>query len=124
MTKNFLLLIIFLIFGISLITFILILRYINPYEVNNLILIFFWFSFILTISTFFTFIFYIIKKIHYRWEVLIRHIWTSFRQWLIIAIYFVLIFFFYKIKIPIITSSIILLFILLFIELFIQNMYS
>jgi len=124
MTKKLLLIMIFLVFIISLITFILIIKYVNPYIVNNMILFFFVLSFLLSISSFLTFIFYYIKKIHYRGEVLLRDISSSFRQWLFVGVYFLWLLFFYKTWVPLLLSSIVLFLLFLILDFFIQSILA
>jgi len=124
MTKKFLLLLIILVFITSLITLLLIIKYVNPYSMDNIILWFLAMSFILSVSSFFTFIFYIIKKIHYRWEVLINHISSSFRQGFLISIYLLALLLFYRLEIPLVLSSIILFLLLLIFEIFFQNIFN
>lgn len=122
--KTFLILIILSVFIISLLLLILIISYINPFTSNNIIIYSFLLSLFLFISTFFTLILFFIKKIHYRWQVVINHISSSFRQASLIAVFFILLGFFEKIGVPIYFSSLLLFILLLFFELFIQNIYS
>jgi hypothetical protein len=69
-------------------------------------------------------IFYFIKKIHYRGEVLVNHISSSFRQWFFISIFLIWLAIFYRIGVPIYFTWFLLLVLLLFLELFIQNIYN
>lgn len=122
MKKSFLLLVIFLIFIFSSITFYMIMNYLDPY-INKIVSIgFITFTFILSISTFFTLFLFFIKKIHYRWRVEIFHIKSSFRQWFFISILFCWIVIFKVLNGPIIVLWFLLFLILSFLELFIQNL--
>jgi len=122
--KNFLILILLLVFIISSIIIFLILNYIDPFNSNNLILFSFVFSSFLFVSTFFTLILYFIKKIHYRWQVLLYHIRSSFRQASFIAWFIMWLIYFENIWVPIYFSSFLLCILLVFLELFIQNIYT
>lgn len=122
--KNILLIILILLFIVSSLILILTLKYINPFTANMGIIISMIISFILSISSILSLIFYFIKKIHYRWEVLINHIISSFRQAFLISLFFVWLIIFYKIGVPIYFSWFLLFILLLFFELFIQNIYN
>jgi len=122
--KNFLILILLLVFIISTIIIFLILNYIDPFNSNNIILFSFIFSFFLFVSTFFTLILYFIKKIHYRWQVLLHHISSSFRQGALISLFFIWLAYFENIWVPIYFSSFLFFVLLVFLELFIQNIYT
>ncbi len=122
--KNILLIILILLFIVSSLILILTLKYINPFTANMGIIISMIISFILSISSVLSLIFYFIKKIHYRWEVLINHIISSFRQAFLISLFFVWLIIFYKIGVPIYFSWFLLFILLLFFELFIQNIYN
>lgn len=121
MKKRFVLFIIFIMLIINIITLFLILKYVDPYFnktiwVSSLIV-----TFILSVSTFFTFILYIFKKIYYRWEVFIYHVLTSFRQSFLFSVFIVWLMFFYIENIPMILTSFLLLIMLFFIEFLFQN---
>ncbi|MDD2871066.1 MAG: hypothetical protein PHS49_03675 [Candidatus Gracilibacteria bacterium] len=122
MKKRFLLLLIFIIFVISLITFFLILNYLDPYEYKVVAISSISFTFVLGVSTFLTLLLYFIKKIYYRGRVYVYHVLTSFRQGFFVSLFFVgMIFFNILGATPILTGF--LLFILfIFLELFIQNL--
>jgi len=122
--KNILIIILFLVFLISSVIIILILNYIDPFTANNIIIYSFLFSIFLSISTFFTLIIYFIKKVHYRGQVVINHISSSFRQSWFIAMFFIGLWFFEKIWVPIYFSAFLLFILLLSIELFIQNIIT
>ncbi len=122
MKKSFLLLVIFLIFVFSSITFYMIINYLDPYSNKILAISFVSFTFILSIASWVCLFLFFIKKIHYRGLVDIFHIKSSFRQGLLIAIFFAWIIFFKIIEAPIIILSFLLILILIFMELFIQNL--
>lgn len=122
MKKRFLLLIISLIFLVSFLTFILILKYLDPYSSKYMSIIFLSLSFLLTISSFLSLILYFVKKIYYRGNIGLYDVKTSFRQ-----AFFIWLFIFWVIVFRIfwvwIFFTWILLFILFtFLELFIQNL--
>jgi len=122
--KNFLIILLILVFIISWLIIILILNYIDPFSSNNIIIFSFLISFFLFISTFFTLILYFIKKVHYRWQVVLNHISSSFRQSSFIAFFIIGIGLFERMWIPLYFSAILLFILLLFLELFIQNIYD
>lgn len=121
MKKRFLLFIIFIIFLVSLTTLILVLNYVDPYEFKNLALFSILFSYWLTISCFFTMIFYFIKKIYYRWNVYIYHVLSSFRQWFLVAIFTSSLIYFHNIWVSTFIAWSILFIILILLETFVQN---
>lgn len=121
MKKRFLLFIIFIIFLVSLTTLILVLNYVDPYDFRNLALFSGLFSYCLTISCFFTMIFYFIKKIYYRWNVFIYHVLSSFRQGFLVAIFTSSLIYFYNIWVSVWLTWGILFTILFLLEIFVQN---
>lgn len=88
MQKRLLLFIILLIFLVSSLSFILILNYFDPYLNPALAIFVIIFNFILAIASFMTLILYFIKKIHYRWDINLYHVKTSFRQWIFVSLIF------------------------------------
>lgn len=91
MNKNILLFIAFIIFLINILSLFLILNFIDPIEssqgtkviaLTSLIV-----TFILSISSISTIIFFFIKKIYYRGEVFNYHIYTSLRQGFLLSIF-------------------------------------
>ncbi len=124
MTKGLLLIFLFLVFIVSTIMITLILKYIDPYTANGIVLFSLFSSFILGITTFLALIFYFIKKVHYRWEVLTTHLTSSFRQGLFIAIFFVWLWIFERIGVPLVFTAVLFSTLLIFLELFIQSIFS
>jgi len=122
MKKRFLLLIIFIIFIFSLVTFILILNYLDPYEHNITAISSIIFAFTSWLSSFITLIFYFFKKIYFRWRVYVFHVLSSFRQWFLISLFFIWMFYFNLLWASLIITWFALLLILVFIEMFIQNL--
>lgn len=121
MKKRFLLFIIFCIFVVSLITLILVLNYVDPYEYKNIAIFSALFSYTLTISCFFTIIFYFLKKIYYRWNVYLYHVLSSFRQGFLVAIFTQSLIYFNNIWAPVFFTWAILFIILLLLEIFVEN---
>ena len=124
MTKGLLLIFLFLVFIISTIMIILILKYIDPYTANGIVLFSLFLSFLLAITTFLALIFYFVKKIHYRGEVLTTHLSSSFRQGLFVAIFFIGLGVFERLGVPMVFTAILFSALLIFLELFIQNVFS
>ncbi len=123
MTKGLLLIFLFLVFIVSAIMMILILKYIDPYTANWIVIFAFFASFILGITTFLALVFYFIKKVHYRGEVLTTHLSSSFRQGLFIAIFFVWFGIFERIWVPLLFTALLFSALLIFLELFIQSIF-
>lgn len=91
MKKNILLLIAFIIFLINSLSLVLILNFVDPINssqwtkviaLTSLVV-----TFILSISSLFTIILYFFKKIYYRGEVYMFHIYTSIRQGVLISFF-------------------------------------
>ena len=122
MKKSLLLLIIFFIWLFGLLSFLITINYLDPYQNKTLAIFLITFSFILMVSWLWTIILYFIKKIHYRWEVELYHIKTSFRQSLFTAFYIIWVILLIIIKAPLIVLASLLLLIFIFLELFIQNL--
>lgn len=122
MKKRFLLFIIFIMFVLSLVTFVLILNYLDPYEYKITALISIIFTFILWISTFVTLFLYFFKKIYFRGRVYIYHVLSSFRQSFFISIFALVLIFFNILWASLLLTWWLLLLILTFLELFIQNL--
>ncbi len=122
MKKRFLLLIIFIMFLFSLITFILIINYLDPYQYKVFGLISIIFTFVLGLTSIITITLYFIKKIYYRWRVYLYHVLSSFRQWFFFSLFVLFMFFFYWLGVPILLTWVLLLIIFTFLELFIQNL--
>jgi hypothetical protein len=120
-TKIFLSLI-FVIFLISIVTLILVLNFMDPYSNRTVSVITAGISFVLSVSTFFTFIIYFFKKIYFRWEVFLVHLFASFRQSFFLASFLLAILIFLPMWILTWLTWGLLLIIFLFIELLIQNM--
>lgn len=122
MTKKILLLIVLFIFLLSIITLYLIFNYLDPYRNELVSLVTLTTSFVLFITSFLTLLLYILKKVYYRWEVFLSHIFSSLRQWFLFSVFLVWIVVF-KIIWVFSVSTILLLFIItIFIELMFENM--
>lgn len=122
MKKRFLLFLIFVIFVFSFVTLILILNYLDPYEYKITAIISVIFTFILSVSSFFTILIYFFKKIYNRWRVYLYHVLTSFRQWFFISLFFLSLIFFNILWASLIITWFLLFIILVFLELFIENL--
>ena len=121
MKKRFLLFIIFIIFIVSLTTLVLVLNYVDPYEYKVLAISSLLFSYTLTISCFFTILFYFIKKIYYRGNVYIYQVLSSFRQGFLVAIFTSSLVYFYNHQVPVWLWWGILFLILFLLEIFVEN---
>lgn len=124
MTKGLLLIFLFLVFIISTIMIVLILKYIDPYTANSVVLFSLFFSILLWITTLLALVFYFIKKVHYRWEVLTTHLSSSFRQGLFVAIFIIGLWVFERLGVPLLFTAFLFSALLIFLELFIQSVFS
>lgn len=122
MTKKILLLIVLFIFILSFITLYLIFNYLDPYRNELVSLITLTTSFILLITSFTTLLLYIFKKVYYRWEVFLSHIFSSLRQWFLLSLFLIWIIAFKIIWVFAISTIILLFIIAVFIELMFENM--
>ncbi len=109
-------------FLFSLITFILIFNYLDPYQYKVFAITSIVFTFILGLSSILSIIFYFIKKIYYRWRVYLYHVLSSFRQWFFVSLLIALTIFFHGIWAWVLLTWTLLLIIFTFLELFIQNL--
>ncbi len=121
MKKRFLLTLIFIIFSLSIISTMLVLNFVDPYT-NRMVGVFsLIISSVLSLTTFLAIFLYFFKKIYYRWDVYIYHVYTSFRQSFFVSLFLlfsVVFYFFWTLNI---LNIIFLLIFLIFIELFIKN---
>jgi len=109
-------------FLFSLITFILIFNYLDPYQYKVLWLTSIIFTFILGLTSFLTLIIYFLKKIYYRWRVYVFHVLTSFRQSFLLTLFILSLIIFNNIWVPMIITGLLMFIIFTFLELFIQNL--
>jgi hypothetical protein len=124
MKKTFLLMIVFLIGLFSLLSFFIILNYLDPYQNIIFALILISITFILSVSSFLTILLFFIKKIHYRGEVELFHIKTSFRQSFFIGLFLIWLIILNYINAPLFILGTLLFLIFALIELFIENLES
>jgi hypothetical protein len=122
MKKRFLLLVIFIIFLFSWITFIFIFNYLDPYKYKILAMISIIFTSVLWLSSLLTIILYFFKKIYFRWEVYIYHVLSSFRQWFLVSLFVLFIIFLNSVWASLLLTWGLSLIIFIFLELFIQNL--
>ena len=119
--KRLFLLIIFSIFVISSITLFMIVNYLDPYTNWYMAVFLLILTFILSLSCFLTIILYIIKKIHYRWDVFVYHVLTSFRQWFFTSLFIVGLVIFNKLWANLIITGFLLFIMFVFLDLFFKN---
>lgn len=122
MKKKLLLLIMLLIFIVSTVTFFLILNYFDPYSAPILGIILLTTIFILSLLSFTTLFLYLIKKIHYRWNINIFHVKTSFRQAVFFSLFILWIIVFKIYSVPVFISFLLLWVLFCSLELFIRNL--
>lgn len=123
MKKRILLLIVLFIFLISFLTLFLIFNYLDPYRDTFISVFVLTVSFLLFSTSFATLILYIFKKISYRWEVFLWHIFSSLRQALLFSFFLIWWIIFYNLWVFSISTIWLLLVIIIFIELLFQNLH-
>lgn len=121
MTKKILLLVILVIFLLSLLTLFFIFNYLDPYRDELISIVSLTISFILCVTSFSSMILYIFKKVYYRWEVFLDHIFSSLRQWFLLSIFIVWIVLFKIIWVFSLVTIGLFLIILIFMELMFQS---
>ncbi len=124
MKKNFLLLIILVIFLLSWLSFYMILNYIDPFANTKMAVFFLLIIFFSMLSSFLSIFIYFIKKIHFRWDVTIYNLTNSFRQASFITLFIIWVIIFDIFKAPMFLSTILLFILFLFLELFISSLKS
>lgn len=122
MTKKLLLLIVIFIFLLSSLTLFLIFNYLDPYRNELISLMTLVTSATLCITSFFTIFLYFFKKVYYRWEVFLSHIFSSMRQSFLINLFFLWLITFKIIWVFSISTFLLLFIIMWFIELMFENM--
>ncbi len=122
MKKKFLIFVLFAIFVLSFVTFLMIINYLDPYENKVIAIISMAIAFFFSMMSVSTLFLYAFKKIYFRWQVYLHHLMTSFRQGVMIAIFWLWLGIFSSIGAPIFVSWFLLFIILICIELFIKNM--
>ncbi|MDD5769569.1 MAG: hypothetical protein PHE25_01270 [Candidatus Gracilibacteria bacterium] len=100
----------------------LIFTYLDPYRNELISLITLTTTFILLVTSFSTLILYIFKKVYYRGEVFLSHIFSSLRQGVLLSLFLIGIIIFKIIGVFGISTISLLLIITLFIELMFENL--
>jgi len=121
MTKKLLLLVVLFIFFISLTTLFFIFNYLDPYRNEVVSIVTLTLSFVLCVTSFISMILYIFKKVYYRGEIFLVHIFSSLRQGFLISMFIVWIVIFKIIGVFSIATIWLFILILIFIEMIFQN---
>ncbi len=121
MKKKFLLFINIIVFFISTSSLLLILNFVDPYSSWIIGIFSVIVSFVLGLTTFLTLFFYVLKKVYYRGDVFLYHVYTSFRQWFLISLFILLNIIFYFFSIFTIINIFVIFALVVFLELFIRN---
>jgi hypothetical protein len=121
MKKKFLLFIIIIVFFISIFSLILILNFVDPYSSWIIGIFSVIVSFVLGLTTFLTLFFYVFKKVYYRGDVFLYHVYSSFRQGFLISLFILLNIIFYFFSIFTIINLFVIFSLVVFLELFIRN---
>ncbi|MFA5917572.1 MAG: hypothetical protein WC850_05065 [Candidatus Gracilibacteria bacterium] len=121
MKKKFLLFIIIIVFLISILSLILILNFVDPYSSGIIGIFSVIVSFVLGLTTFLTLFFYLFKKVYYRGDVFLYHVYSSFRQGFLISLFILLNIIFYFFSIFTVINIFVIFALVVFLELFIRN---
>jgi len=121
MRKKILLLIILSIFILSSLTLFFIINYLDPYKNELVSVVTLTITVILLITSFFSIVLYIFKKIYYRWEVFLDHIFSSLRQSFLFSLFFIWVVVFQIISVLSFMTVFLLFLILIFLEMMFQN---
>lgn len=121
MTKKLFLLIILSIFLLSSTTLFFIFHYLDPYRNEFVSVVTLGVSVLLCITSFVSILLYIFKKVHYRGEVFLSHIFSSLRQAFLVAIFFLGAVLFKIIGVFSFATLWLFILILIFIEMMFQN---
>lgn len=121
MTKKLLLLVLLCIFFVSITTLFFIFNYLDPYRNELVSIVTLTVSVMLSIASLSSIIFYLFKKVYYRWEVFLSHIFSSMRQGFLLSIFVIWVVLFKIIGVFSLLTVILFAIILLFIEGMFQN---
>ncbi len=122
MKKKILLLTLLFIFFVSLITGILTVLFLDPYRDILVSIMTLSITFVLFWTSFFSIVLYFFKKIYYRWEIFMQHIFSSMRQGFFITAFFVWVVIFHNMDILHISTVFLYCIILIFLEMIFQNL--
>lgn len=121
MTKKFFLLIILIILLISTLTLFFIFNYLDPYRNELLSIIILTTTITLFITSLSSLALYIFKKVYYRGEVFLSHIFSSLRQWFLISFFVIWVVLFKIVWVLSVATVLLFLLILFFMEMMFQN---
>lgn len=122
MKKKLILLIVLIIFLITSLTWYLTYDYLDPFRNTTVTFIVVITEFILFCVSFFTMVLYVFKKVLYRWEVFLEHVFSSLRQSFLITWFFIGSGVFYRLWVFEFSTVFLLFVICLFIELLFDNL--
>lgn len=122
MKKKLILLIVLIIFLTTSLTTYLTYIYLDPFRNTLITAVLFVLEFILVLVSFQTLVLYVLKKVFYRWEVFLEHVFSSLRQSFIITVFLGISGFFYRINVFEVSTLTLLFIICLFVELLFQNL--
>lgn len=121
MKKRILLTMLLIIFAVSSLTLFLILNYMNPYSSFTISMITIITTSLLSATSFLTLFLYFFKKVYYRWEIFLGHIFSSLRQAFLLTTLIMAIIIFYAMWVASWETIWLAFLILIFIELLVQN---
>jgi multisubunit Na+/H+ antiporter MnhC subunit len=122
MKKRILLTMLLIIFAVSSFTLFLIVNYMNPYSSYTISMIAIITTSLLSSTSFLTLFLYFFKKVYYRWEIFLGHIFSSLRQAFLLTAYVIWLIIFNRIWVISFETAFLAFLILVFIELLVQNL--
>ncbi len=122
MKKRILLTMLLTIFAVSSFTLFLIVNYMNPYSSYTISMIAIITTSLLSATSFMTLFLYFFKKVYYRWEIFLGHIFSSLRQAFLLTAYVIWLIIFNRIWVISFETAALAFLILVFIELLVQNL--
>lgn len=122
MKKRILLTMLLIIFAVSSFTLFLIVNYMNPYSSYTISMITIMTTSLLSATSFLTLFLYFFKKVYYRWEIFLGHIFSSLRQAFLLTAYIIWLIIFNRIWVISFETAFLAFLILAFVELLVQNL--
>lgn len=106
---------------VNLVTLLLVLHYVDPYEYRNIAYVSLLVTFNISFACLLSLFIYLSKKIYFRWKVDYRNVFSSLRQAAFVSLFITWIVIFSIVKAPTVLSFSLLLLIFIFLEIIAQS---
>ena len=113
-----------IIFMTSIISTLLLLFYMNVETNLRVWFVIMWTAIFLSLSSFLTLLIFFFKKIYYRWDIYVRNLNSSLRQWVLLTSFLIWNVIFKSTWVFTYKTSLLLFFVIFFIELIFQSMWD